>query len=242
MKKIFILGLLVSALSFTAEKEFKAEIGASGFYSNGIYQEKNKGGVIPFLNLSYKNLYMDNTEAGLKFDVGENLSIKAYTNFMDGNLVKGEDLKEGYKTYKKRKTQMAYGGKLSYRTGPVEGYIFAQGGKKGAKGGAGVNYIIPVTEKMAVLTGIKYNIYNKKYTDYYFGVHEDDLGGKLQKTYFSKSSHSYGLQVGIENKITEKFSAVGFFSVERFSKEVHKSPIIKDKNEIRGGLGVKYNF
>ncbi len=242
MKKIFILGLLISTVSFTVEKESKAEIGASGFYSNGIYQEKNRGGVIPFLSLSYKNLYMDNTEAGLKFDMGENVSIKAYTNFMDGNLVKGEDLKEGYKTYKKRKTQIAYGGKLSYKTGPVEGYIFAQSGKKGAKGGVGVNYIIPVTEKMAVLTGIKYNIYDKKYTDYYFGVHEDDLGGKLQKTYFPKSSHSYGLQVGAEYKVTEKFSAIGFFSVERFSKEVHKSPIIKGKNEISGGLGVKYNF
>ena len=172
----------------------------------------------------------------------ENLVLSAYVDFRDGYAVKGEKMEKGYKTFKDRKTQTAFGGRIGYMFGNLETYVSAQGGKRGATREIGLNYGLPIGEKFLISSGISYTSYSKKFADYYFGIHKEDMGGKLKKEYKPERGSSFGLQLGAEYRITDKFSTFALVSAEKFSKEIYNSPVIKNKASVTGGLGIKYNF
>ncbi len=244
MKKIFVICLLISAMGFASKKNLESEIGIGVSLSNEVYkmENKSKAEIFPMGVFSYKNLYLDGTEIGVDVVSTENLYISAFTDFKDGYDVKGEKLERGYKSFRDRKNQMSFGGRVGYMYENFEGYISAKGGKRGSTSEAGINYTIPVGDSFLVSAGASYRLYSPKFTDYYFGVHKADLGGKLQKEYKPGKTFSYGGHMEAEYRFTDNFSTFALVSAERFSKEIHNSPVVRSRTNVTGGLGIKYKF
>ena len=245
MKKIFVMCLLISASGFAKFKNINGEIGAGVSVSNSLYKIEKKSenrAILPLTTLSYKSFYLSGSETGVEVMPTENLVLSAYVDFRDGYAVKGEKMEKGYKTFKDRKTQTAFGGRIGYMFGNLETYISAQGGKRGVTREIGLNYGLPIGEKFLISSGISYTSYSKKFADYYFGVNKKDLGGKLRKEYTPGKASSLGFQINAEYKFTEKFSTFASLETEKFSKEIYNSPVIKNKASVTGGLGIKYNF
>ena len=237
--------LLISASGFAAEKNMDNEIGFGITFSNEMYKMEKKSKGISFFptgTFSYKNFYLSDSEAGINIMPNENLVFSAFADFRDGYSVKGEKLEDGYKTFRDRKWQVAFGGKIGYVSGNLESYVSGKKGRRGSTGELGINYVIPINERFSVLSGINYTLYSKKFTDYYFGVHKQDMGGKLKKEYRPERGSSFGLHLGAEYRITGNFSTFAMLSTEKFSKEIYNSPVIKNKTSVIGGLGIKYNF
>lgn len=126
--------------------------------------------------------------------------------------------------------------------GGFESYLTIAGGKKGSYGTAGFAFYAPVTEKLMLSAGTHYSIYSEKYSNYYFGVHKDELGGKLIKEYKPGTTTSYGFELGGEYKLNNKFSTFAAISTEIYSDEIHNSPIIENKSEVIGTVGLKFKF
>ena len=125
MKKIFVTSLLISALGF-AEKKMNNEIGIGVSFSNEIYKMEKKSGKTSFFPVStflYKNFYLNDSEIGINFISNENLFFSVYSDLRDGYSVKGEKLEKGYKTFKNRKEQIVFGGRLGYVVNNLETLI-----------------------------------------------------------------------------------------------------------------------
>lgn len=246
MKKQLIMAVFCAfgALSYAGEKTGGANLGITVSHSNEIYKvnTKEKYSVLPLISASYKNFYINQFELGYQFPVQDNFLISTYFDFLDGYPVKGKDMKKDYESIRTRKSQTAGGGRITYFKDNFQTSVFLQGGKRGSSGGAELSLNFPLTERLFFTTGLNYTIYSKNFTNYYFGVHKEDLGGKLTKVYSPKASYSYGAEASLEYQITEPFSIFTSVSATNYSKEITNSPLVKDKTNISTTIGLQYSF
>ncbi len=248
MKKIWMVFILLFGIGVNSFSELSASIELGGGHSNNLYKMSSdkKASFLPSVDLRAGDFYLSGTELGYQFGVS-NLFLSTYFEFLDGYSIAGKDMKSGYKSLQKRKNQTVGGARISMLNklssiGELQTSLFLQGGRRGSSSGLGVSLVFPITEKLSLSTGVSYTFYSKKYTDYYFGIHEKDLGGELKKTYSPKSSSSYGAQLRLEYQVTEPFSIFAFFGAERYSKEITSSPIVENKVITSTGLGLRYTF
>ncbi|MCI7343033.1 MAG: MipA/OmpV family protein [Fusobacterium necrophorum] len=246
MKKFLaVTGMLAfSIISYSEERASGISIGLVGAHSNGLYKlkSKEKSSFLPTISANYKNFYINQSEVGYELPVHENILVSPYFNFLDGAPVKGKDLIEGYQSLKTRKSQFVGGGRISYLKDNFQSSIFVQGGKRGSSGGAEVSLSFPLTERLSLSTGVNYTVYSKKFTDYYFGIHKEDLGGKLQKVYSPKASSSYGAEISLEYQVAAPLTVFTSASATNYSKQITDSPITKDKTNISTTVGLQYSF
>lgn len=246
MKKILILaGLLVlGSFVYAEEKEVGASIGLVTGYSNGVYKKKSgkEHLFLPALEANYKNFYINQSELGYQLPLHDNFILSTYFDFLDGYPIKGKEMQSEYQTMKTRKSQTVGGARLTYLKDYYQTSLFIQGGKRGSSGGAEISVNFPVTEKVTLTTGLNYTAYSKKFTDYYFGVHKEDLGGALKKVYSPGKSYSYGAEVSLNYQMTTPLSVFTSVSATNYSKEITDSPFIKNKTNISTTMGIRYSF
>jgi len=111
-------------------------------------------------------------------------------------------------------------------------------------------------EEIFVFEHLRYNkttndrnvIYNflpnhmKKYTDYYFGVDRDELGGSITNEYTPDGAFEFGAGLYGEYYFTKNISALAYVNMKQYSSEVTKSPITEDRIITNVGAGLKYTF
>lgn len=246
MKKNFIIAIFCSfaAFSYAEEKMSGVNLGITASHAKEIYKvsAKEKYSVLPLISVNYKDFYINQSELGYQFQVHDNFLISGYFDFLDGYPVKGKEMQKEYKSIQTRRSQIVGGGRITYFKDNFQTSIFAQGGKRGSSTGADLSLSFPLTEKLFFTTGLNYTIYSKNFTNYYFGVHKEDLGGKLTKVYSPKASYSYGAEASLEYQITEPFSIFTSVSATNYSKEITNSPLVKDKTNISTTIGLQYSF
>ena len=246
MKKYLIVFILLLVMRNNAEcfsidnntKIFSICAGAK--YSDELYKKNDDKNIFFYsFEVNYKNFYLTDSEFGYKFDLYSNLFFTTYIDFLDGYSVYGNDMENGYKSIKKRKEQIATGGRFDYLFKNTKTSFFIQIGERGSSFGSSIVWAYPIFEKLSLLTELTCIFYSKKFTDYYFGIHTQDLGGELKKTYSPKNSFSYGPQLILDYQLTESFSIVALLNINRYSDEASSSPIVRNKTVSSGGLGLR---
>ena len=243
MKKILIIGLLlfnVTTLLLAENKELSIGVGMSENI-NKFYKKERKIIPIPIIEAKYKNIYLNETYLGIDVIKKSKFSSSFFIDLMDGYSVKRKDMDKGYQSINKRKNQVAGGVKLTYNFDQTfQGDISIQYGEHGSKSNLKFSKLYPINEKLYLMAIVGGNYYSNDYSDYYWGVDKDELGGKISKSFTPKDIYSVNLDFIMEYYIKPNFSIISFLSFEEFSSKIKDSPIIENSYLLNMGVGMKY--
>ena len=152
----------------------------------------------------------------------------------------------GYRTIKKRKFQQTFGLKADIRLDEISENLtvtpYFSVGNRGSQVGTSLSYAYPIGEKFVLSPSINATYFSKKYTDYYFGVDRDELGGNITNEYNPDGAFEFGAGLYGEYYFTKHISALAYVNMRRYSSEVRKSPITEDRIITNVGAGLKYTF
>ena len=152
----------------------------------------------------------------------------------------------GYRTIKKRKFQQTFGLKADVRLDEISKNLtfspYFSVGNRGAQTGASLSYLYMPAENIVISPSISTKYLSKKYTDYYFGVDSDELGGNITNEYNPDGAFEFGAGLYGEYYFTKHISALAYVNMSRYSSEVRKSPITEDRIITNVGAGLKYTF
>ena len=152
----------------------------------------------------------------------------------------------GYRTIKKRKFQQTFGLKADVRLDEISKNLtlspYFSVGNRGTQTGANLSYLYMPAENIVISPSINTKYLSKKYTDYYFGVDSDELGGNITNEYNPDGAFEFGAGLYGEYYFTKHISALAYVNMSRYSSEVRKSPITEDRIITNVGAGLKYTF
>ncbi len=253
MKKLPISMAIVAACgllateSFAEETNYKVGLALEG--SSALYKADNHYDYLPYpiLDLQYKNFYIEDLEAGVGFEVIDNLSISGFITALDGQYISSSDMKKGYRSINKRNYQLSFGVGVEYDfdglglSDTTISYSF-RGGKHGIIQRVDLSKTLPLSSSFVVGGSVGANFYNRVYSRYYYGVKKSELGGDITKTYRPDASFSYDFLAWGDYQITDHFGLRAAITYEKFDKEVKNSPIVDDSYQLTYILGAYYAF
>ena len=238
MKKYLLTILALFSVAAIANDDFKVSVTAGYGTGGSIYKGRESNGIPAFINMSYKNLYLEGTGIGAEFINTDRFSATVFAELQDGFSIKGSKMDDGYKSIKKRKFQQTIGLKVDIGLNEISENLtlspYFSVGNRGSQVGASLSYAYPIGEKFVLSPSINATYFSKKYTDYYFGVDRDELGGN--------GAFEFGAGLAGIYSFTKHISGMLFVNISRYSSEVRKSPITKDKTIASVGAGLKYTF
>ena len=246
MKKYLLTFLTLFSVVVMADDDFKASVTVGYGTNDSIYKGKEYFRIPLFLNMSYKNLYIEGTEIGAKFIDTERFDTNVFIELQDGYYVKPSKMDSGYKSINKRKFQQTFGLKADIRFDEISKNLslspYFSVGNRGTQTGASLSYLYMPTESIIISPSINTRYLSKKYTNYYFGVNRDELGGNITNEYNPDGAFEFGAGLYGEYYFTKNISALAFVNMSRYSSEVRKSPITEDRIITNVGAGLKYTF
>lgn len=244
MKKSYILiSLLVFASSTFANT---VSVGGVVGKQSGLYRGSEDTVFLPYVKVNYHNFYINGFKVGYKFLNTDVLDLSVYGNFQDGHSIKASNMDYGYKTINERKKQITAGIKLDAPLNIVGEKInlstSLEGGKRGTHGKLELSKVIKISENFILIPNINSKYFEKKYTRYYFGIADNELGKAIKESYKPDNSYSVGAGIYSEYYFNRAFSAFAYISLDKYSKEVRRSPIIKNDVVTNVGMGLKFSF
>ena len=246
MKKYLLSVLALFSVVAVANDDFKASVTLGYGTNDSVYKGREYYRIPAFINMSYKNLYLEGTEIGAKFIDTERFDSSVFFELQDGHYIKPSKMDSGYRTIKKRKFQQTFGLKADVRLDEISKNLtfspYFSVGNRGTQTGANLSYLYMPAENIVISPSISTRYLFKKYTDYYFGVDRDELGGNITNEYNPDGAFEFGAGLAGIYSFTKHISGMIFVNVSRYSSEVRKSPITKDKTIASVGAGLKYTF
>ena len=246
MKKYLLSVLALFSVVAAANDDFKASVTLGYGTNDSVYKGKEKYNIPIFENISYKNVYLKGTEIGTKFIDTDRFDTTLFIEFLDGYSIKGSKMDSGYKTINRRKYQQAIGLKSDIRIDEISKNLtfspYFNIGHRGTQAGASLSYLYMPAENIIISPSISTKYLSKKYTDYYFGVDRDELGGNITNEYNPDGAFEFGAGLYGEYYFTKHISALAYVNMSRYSSEVRKSPITEDRIITNVGAGLKYTF
>ena len=236
MKKYLLTVLALFSVLATANDDFKASVTLGYGTNDSIYRGKENKSIPIFESISYKNVYLKGTEIGAKFIDTDRFDTTLFIEFLDGYSIKGSKMDSGYKTINRRKYQQAIGLKSDIRIDEISKNLsfspYFNIGHRGTQAGASLSYLYMPAENIIISPSIDTRYLSKKYTDYYFGIDRNELGGNITNEYNPDGEYYF----------TKHISALAYVNMSRYSSEVRKSPITEDRIITNVGAGLKYTF
>ena len=246
MRKYLLTILALFSIVVMADEDFKVSVTAGYGTGSSIYRGRESNGIPAFINMSYKNFYLEGTEIGAEFINTDRFSATVFAEFQDGFSIKGSKMDDGYKSIKRRKFQQTFGLKADVRLDEISKNLtlspYFSVGNRGTQTGANLSYLYMPAENIVISPSISTRYLSKKYTDYYFGVDRDELGGNITNEYNPDGAFEFGAGVYGEYYFTKHISALAYVNMSRYSSEVRKSPITEDRIITNVGAGLKYTF
>lgn len=246
MKKSLALFLftICSSFLYSRENRLSLGIGMGTTNINNFFRSDTTTIPMPIIELKYDNFYVNGFDFGYTMINTDELTLSLFVNPFDGYRLKSKDMDDGYKSIDSRKYQVAGGISFKYNIDfyDIRAIASVSGGEYGAKGR--MKFIKPfsLTDKLHIYPSLGANLYSKDYTDYYWGIDKDELGGKITNDYNPDFGYSGSLELAAEYYLNERLTILAFMSAERFSSEIGNSPIIDNNTLIKMGAGIKYNF
>ncbi|PHH99838.1 MipA/OmpV family protein [Fusobacterium polymorphum] len=246
MRKYLLTILALFSIVVMADEDFKVSVTAGYGTGSSIYRGRESNGIPAFINMSYKNFYLEGTEIGAEFINTNRFSATVFAELQDGFSIKGSKMDDGYKSIKRRKFQQTIGLKADVRLDEISKNLtlspYFSVGNRGTQTGANLSYLYMPAENIVISPSISTRYLFKKYTDYYFGVDRDELGGNITNEYNPDGAFEFGAGLYGEYYFTKHISALAYVNMSRYSSEVRKSPITEDRIITNVGAGLKYTF
>ena len=246
MKKYLLTVLALFSVVAVANDDFKASVILGYGTNDSVYKGREYYRIPAFINMSYKNLYLEGTEIGAKFIDTERFDSSVFFDLQDGHYIKTSKMDSGYRTIKKRKFQQTFGLNADIRLDEISKNLtlspYFSVGNRGTQTGANLSYLYMPAENIVISPSISTRYLFKKYTDYYFGVDRDELGGNITNEYNPDGAFEFGAGLYGEYYFTKHISALAYVNMSRYSSEVRKSPITEDRIITNVGAGLKYTF
>ncbi len=202
--------------------------------------------IVPLTNLRYKRLYNQGYQVGMDLFQEEDLTFSAYVEPRVGFQVDGSDLDKGYDDIEDREEQVVYGLKASFPLSEevytTLSYAWAEEG--GTLGTVSIHSPLDLHYRFTLIPSVTGSYYSGSFTNYYLGVSKEEVikNSKLTEEYSAKDAFSVGGALTGEFMVTEQWTLVGFFGIERFFGDIEDSPIVEEKTTFTGGVGVRYSF
>ncbi len=219
-----------------------------GYVTTGklFHSEKTSSSesITPTIDARFASFFIKG--ANLGYDIFHNplFSASIFFNGTGGYKIKPEDMEEGYKSIHERKSQPAIGGRVAVAI-PFVG-VDASGnyqiGEHGSNTRIEVAKFFPLSKRFFAGPVLSVSRFSSEYVNYYFGVEENEVGGKIKNSYSTNSANAYGYGVACKYFLTTNFVASGSFGAQTFSKEISDSPIVKNKTLTFGVLSLQYKF
>ena len=246
MKKYLLTALALFSVVAVANDDFKASVTLGYETNDSVYKGKEKYNIPIFESISYKNVYLKGTEIGTKFIDTDRFDTTLFIEFLDGYSIKGSKMDVGYRTINKRKYQQAIGLKSDIRIDEISKNLtfspYFNIGHRGTQAGASLSYLYMPAENIIISPSIGTRYLSKKYTDYYFGIDRNELGGNITNEYNPDGAFEFKTGLYGEYYFTKNISALAYVNMSRYSSEVRKSPITEDRIITNVGAGLKYTF
>lgn len=246
MKKYLLSVLALFSVVAAANDDFKASVTLGYGTNDSVYKGKEKYNIPIFENISYKNVYLKGTEIGTKFIDTDRFDTTLFIEFLDGYSIKGSKMDVGYRTINKRKYQQAIGLKADIGIDEISKNLtfspYFNIGHRGTQAGASLSYLYMPAENIIISPSIGTRYLSKKYTDYYFGIDRNELGGNITNEYNPDGAFEFKTRLYGEYYFTKNISALAYVNMSRYSSEVRKSPITEDRIITNVGAGLKYTF
>ena len=246
MKKYLLAILALFSVATMANDDFKASVTVGYGTTDSIYKGKERFSIPIFESISYKNVYLKGTEVGAKFIDTDRFDTTMFIEFLDGYSIKGSKMDSGYRTINRRKYQQAIGLKSDIGIDEISENLTLTPsfsiGNRGSKTGLSLSYLYMPKENIIISPSVNVKYLSKKYTDYYFGVDRDELGGSITNEYTPDGAFEFGAGLYGEYYFTKNISALAYVNMKQYSSEVTKSPITEDRIITNVGAGLKYTF
>ena len=245
MKKIILtLAALAICSTATLAQENKFAIGAGVGANNHFFKGDNIVSPLPFFDIRYDNFFMIGTDIGYDVISEDSVTLSLFVNPLDGFFIRSKDMDSDYDSIDERKSQIAVGAIVSYDLPiyDITALLSVSGGERGAKSSARILKPYRFHDKLTLIPSLSATFYTSDYTDYYFGVDHDELGGNLTHTYSPNDAYSLGLSLAAEYYLNDKITLLAFLSADKFSSEIADSPIIDNDTVLKMGVGAKYSF
>ena len=84
MRKYLLIVLALFSVTAMANDDFKASVTVGYGTGSSIYRGRESNGIPAFINMSYKNLYLEGTEIGAEFINTDRFSATVFAEFQDG--------------------------------------------------------------------------------------------------------------------------------------------------------------
>lgn len=237
---------------FGGEVESKLSLGVGLVGSTRIYKKEDDASarIFPIIDIMYGDLYIKNLDIGYNILKEDWYTFSIFVNPLSAAMfsIEGSDMSHGYRNIDDRKYQTMLGGKIDVKTGiaGIKSSASLQGGKEGAMGSISLYKPYSVNEKIRILSSVSYNLYSEDFTDYYFGITNNEVRksnfDKLTKSYSPDSSSSISLRLASEYIYNSNISLSAFLGIEKYSDEISESPIVENEILFVSGVGAKYNF
>jgi outer membrane protein len=240
----FVICFFVIGTILLAENKLSIGLGFGASNLNDFYRGNSVVAPIPIISARYDNFFFDGFNIGMDLFNADDFTFSLFVNPLDGNYLKSKNMDDGYKSIDNRHYQIAAGALVGYDFNfyNTRALISMSGGRKGSKGNVKIIKPFTVTDKFYMIPSISENLYSKNYSDYFWGIDSNELGGKITSTYSPGMSYSTQLELAMEYYLNEKITLLAFMSVEKFSSDVEKSPIIDNSTLMIMGAGIKYSF
>ena len=79
-------------------------------------------------------------------------------------------------------------------------------------------------------------------SNYYFGIDEDELGGRIGSTYKPGSASTVGVHLTAPYELGEGFEVSATAGVDEFSDEISRSPITDSRYEKVLSMAISHKF
>lgn len=245
MKKLILsLAALTMCSTMTLAQGDRFNVGLGVGTTNHFYQGDEITYPAPFFDVRYDRFFITGANIGVDVISEDSITLSLFVNPFDGFAIKPSKMDDAYDSIDERKTQIALGTILSYNMPEYDltALVSISGGERGYKGETRLVRPVRLTDSFTLIPSVVANYYSSDYTDYYFGVDRDELGGKIYHTYSPEDAYSLGLNLAAEYYLTDKITLLAFLSADKFSEEIGDSPIIDNSTLIKMGVGAKYSF
>lgn len=241
MNKILLLSLGIAVFGY-AQDHTKIGLGVATM-QQPYKGTKGKVLVIPYLDAKYGGFYMRGIEGGYEQTLAGELTMGAFVKGrLDGYKSSDSDDLSGMQ---ERKYAIEGGVRASiggYKTGKVS--AFALNDISGTHNGyeLGLEYSkMFIQEKSTIIPYLSLKKESNKLTDYYYGVRSSEATVNRAK-YSPKGALNTEIGVRYFYAMSSNIDLVGIASYTKLDEEIHKSPIVKDKERLKAFVACGYKF
>ncbi len=241
MNKALLLSLSVAIFGYA--QDF-AKVGLGVVTMQQPYKgTKGKVLLLPYLEAKHKGFYIRGLETGYEYAMDGGFT---FGGFAKGRLdgYKGSD-SDDLNGMQERTYALEGGIKASfgsYDAGRVS--AFASNDISGVHNGyeLGVEYSkMFIHEKSTIIPYVSLKKESKKLTDYYYGVKNSEATPQRAE-YSPKGAVNTEIGVRYMYKVSDNIDFIGGASYAKLDEEIHKSPIVKDKERFKLFAACGYKF